>query len=89
MNNLKIASETFDFKNLSVNRITDFEQQMKLVSLNVNSNSSQETLDRSLNQELSNDIEITNDIVSAFLIDKTLKQIKEFQESIKEIYDEE
>ncbi|NOF32182.1 hypothetical protein [Vibrio cholerae] len=89
MNNLKIASETFDFKNLSVNRITDFEQQMKLVSLNVNSNSSQETQDRSLNQELSNDIEITNDIVSAFLIDKTLKQIKEFQESIKEIYDEE
>ncbi|MEG7567309.1 hypothetical protein [Vibrio cholerae] len=89
MNNLKIASETFDFKNLSVNRITDFEQQMKLVSLNVNSNSSQETQDGSLNQELSNDIEITNDIVSAFLIDKTLKQIKEFQESIKEIYDEE
>ncbi|EGR1312140.1 hypothetical protein D9A28_19830, partial [Vibrio cholerae] len=60
MNNLKVASETFDFKNLSVNRITDFEQQMKLVSLNVNSNSSQETQDRSLNQELSNDIEITN-----------------------------
>ncbi|EGQ8442532.1 hypothetical protein GTW15_05955 [Vibrio cholerae] len=89
MNNLKVASETFDFKNLSVNRITDFEQQMKLVSLNVNSNSSQETQDRSLNQELSNDIEITNDIVSAFLIDKTLMQIKEFQESIKEIYDEE
>ncbi|GIB52633.1 hypothetical protein VCSRO187_3370 [Vibrio cholerae] len=89
MNNLKVDFETFDFNNLSVNRITDFEQQMKLVSLNVNLNASQETQDGSLNQELSNDNEITKDIVSAFLIDKTLKQIKEFQESIKEIYDEE
>ncbi|MEB5517862.1 hypothetical protein [Vibrio cholerae] len=89
MNNLKVDFETFDFNNLSVNRITDFEQQMKLVSLNVNLNASQETQDGLLNQELSNDNEITKDIVSAFLIDKTLKQIKEFQESIKEIYDEE